>query len=240
MKNPVIFRVRENRPTQIACIAVVFALLSIFSSIATSCKKTAKGRIEQKFEEYVNKKFANPSDFIKITSIELEDSLNIREMCESYLTELSPDSIDSKVSEEEELMSSLANKVPVWFKRNNREYVLQLISSEGAYIRLRPIWNKLKEEYGKVDSLNLIDRYYVIKAQVKENNSNVIKEFYATDYMIVDSLVISDKKIMHKDSPREVLVLCDALESYIKAVKIRLDFLEELRNFNDKQMMVAM
>lgn len=202
----------------------------------SSCNYSQKSKLELKFEEYVNKNFADPSDLIEIASIELEDSIDMREFCDLYLNGFyHPDSIENKVNEQLELMVSLAKQVPAWFKYRNREYVMQLWNSEGPYVTLRSEWELLKEEYDKVDSLNLIQKMYVIKARVKQENKTIMKEFYATDYMIVDSVAISDKEILHKDSPQEVLALTDALDAYMNVVRIKMDYLKEIISFNRKQ-----
>ena len=63
----------------------------------------------------------------------------------------------------------------------------------------------------------------------------IMKIFYAVDYMIVDSLAISDKEIPITDCPHDVLAFTEALDSYIKLVKIKLDYLNEITEFNNKQ-----
>ncbi len=201
-----------------------------------SCNHPQKSKIELKFEEYVNRNFANPSDLIEIASIELEDSIDMREYCNMYLNGIyHPDSIETKVLEELNFMASLANQVPSWFKYSNREQVMRIVNSDAIYVTLRPKWKHLKEEYEKVDSLNLIQKMYVIKARVKQEDKIIMKKFYATDYMIVDSMAISDKEILHTDSPQEVLALTDALDSYMNVVNLKMDYLNEIINFNTKQ-----
>ena len=240
MKNPVIFRVGRSRPPKIGCLAIVFIAIAICNITIISCKNTPKGRVEQKFEEYVKKNFANPSDYIEIASIELEDSLDMKELCQLYLIESCPDSIEPKITQQMEFAASLTKKAPEWFKDMNKEHIMSLLKSDGYFLRLNPKWSYLKEEYEKVDTLNLIQKFYLIKARVRDNGKTTIKDFYAVDYMIVDSLVINDKPILQKDSPREVLVLTDALESYMEAVRIKMDYLKEFIDYNNKLQQVTL
>lgn len=221
--------------TTTKCQAVIFIIIAVFSLGAISCAKPPKGRIEQLFETYVDKNFANPSDLIEIASIELEDSIDFRQICELYLNQYCPDSVDSKIIDQIMLMPVLAKQAPTWFNRRNGEYDLRLISSEISDLRLAPGWEHLKREYEKVDTLNLIERFYTIKARVKQNEETIMKIFYAVDYMIVDSLAISDKEIPITDCPHDVLAFTEALDSYIKLVKIKLDYLNEITEFNNKQ-----
>lgn len=234
MKNTVIFRVWRNCPLKIGYLSLVVMVATICSVAVVSCSKCPKGRVEQKFEEYVKRNFANPSDFVEIASIELEDSLDMKELCETYINESCPDSIELKISQQMVLASSLIKNAPTWFKEMNKEHIMGLLKSDDYFLRLNPKWEYLKEEYCKVDSLNLIQKFYRIKARVKENGSVLIKDFYAVDYMIVDSLKISDKEILQKDSPREVLDLTDALESYMESVRIKMDYLKEFIELNNK------
>ena len=239
MKNPVIYRVGRSRPPKIGCLAIVAIVITIFGVAVISCSKHPKGRVEQKFEEYVKKNFANPSDFVEIATIELEDSIDFRDFCQLYLTQMSPDSIDFKISEQIQLASTLIKKTPKWFKESNKEHIMYLLNSDSYFERLYPKWQSLKKEYFKVDSLNLIQKFYHIKARVKENGSIGMKDYYAVDYMIVDSLIISDKEILQNDSPREVLDLTDALDSYMKSVRIKMDFLKEFIELNNKMQQLA-
>lgn len=234
MKNPVIFRVGGSRPTKIGCLAVIFFMITICGIIAPSCSDTHKGRVEQKFEEYVKRNFANPKDFIEIASIELEDSLDMRELCELYINDSCPDSIEPKITHLVESATRLANRAPQWFKDENRSHVWGLINSESRYVRLDAKWQYLKDEFERVDSLNLVQKMYVIKARIKDGNNVTLKNYYAVDYMIVDSLKIDDSPILQQDSPREVLALTDALEDYMKVVRIKMDYMKEWIDLNNK------
>lgn len=215
-------------------------MATICSVIVTSCGNTPKGRIEQKFEEYVNGNFANPSDMIEIASIELEDSIDMREYCELYLNE-HPDSIISKIKNQLFVMAYFAKRVPKWFKRDNGEYAMNLLSSYSALplVSLPAKWESLKDEYGKVDSLNLVQKMYILKARVKQGDNIVMQNFYVTDYMIIDSIKISNKEIRHSDSPQIVLNLTDALDSYVTDVSKVTSFYKDLVEFNNKQMQVS-
>lgn len=208
--------------------------------MAPSCKKAPKGRIEQKFDEYVEKNFANPNDFIEIASIEMEDSLDMRALCELYINESCPDSIEPKITQLVNRCASLANRAPQWFKDETRSQVWDLINSESRYVRLGTKWQYLKDEFGKVDSLNLVQKMYIIKARIKDGNDVALKNYYAVDYMIVDSLKIDDKPILQNASPREVLVLYDALEDYMKVVRIKMDYLQEWIDYNNKLQQVTL
>ena len=75
---------------------------------------------------------------------------------------------------------------------------------------------------------------YVIKARIKDGNNVTLKNYYAVDYMIVDSLKIDDSPILQQDSPREVLALTDALEDYMKVVRIKMDYMKEWIDLNNK------
>ena len=66
-----------------------------------------------------------------------------------------------------------------------------------------------------------------------------MQKFYATEYMIVDSIVISDKGINHRDSPQQVLTLTDALDAYMKDLEKATSFYQELVEFNNKQIQVS-
>ena len=239
MKNPVIFRVGRSRHPQTGCLAIVCIVLVICSITITSCKNTPKGRVEQKFEEYVKRNFANPSDLIEIASIEMEDSLDMRALCELYLNESCPDSIEPKITQLVKSAAVLSNQAPQWFKDETRSHVWDLINSESRYVRLGAKWQYLKDEFEKVDSLNLVQKMYNIKARIKEGNKVILKNYYAVDYMIIDSLKIDEKPILQHDSPREVLVLTDALEDYMKVVRIKMDYLQEWIELNNKLQQVA-
>lgn len=220
-------------------IAIILIIVQLAIGLY-SCNRSQKSKIELKFEEYVNKNFATPSDLIEIASIELEDSINMREVLDLYLNgSCRPDSIESRITEQFELMSSLFKQTPTWFKNYNKEYIIKLINSESSYLTLSPKWEYLKEEYEKIDSLNLIQKEYVIKARIKQNDKIVMREFYAIDYMIVDSLAISSEKILYKDLPQEIRSLLDALDSYMEAVRLKRNYIHELISFNNKQQQVS-
>lgn len=240
MKNPVIFRVGRSRPPKIGCLAIIFLMIAFCGIIVSSCKNTSKGRIEQKFEEYIKSNLANPNDFVEIASIELEDSLDMRELCKLYIYESCPDSIQTKISHLVESCASIANRAPQWFKDESRNHVWNLIHSESSYVRLDAKWQYLKDEFEKVDSLNLVQKMYIIKARIKESGNVTLKNYYAVDYMIVDSLAIDDKPILHNNSPREVLVLTDALEDYMEVVRIKMDYLQEWIDFYNKLQQVIL
>ncbi len=240
MKNPVIFRVGKCRPPKIECFAVIFMIMAFYGVIVSSCKHIPKGRIEQKFEEYIKRNLANPNDFVEIASIELEDSLDMRELCELYINKSCPDSIEPKITQLVESCAFIANRMPQWFKDESRNHVWHLINSESRYIRLDVKWQYLKDEFEKVDSLNLVQKMYIIKARIKESGNVTLKKYYAVDYMIVDSLAIDNKPILQNDSPREVLVLTNALKDYMEVVRIKMDYLQEWIDFNNKLQQVTL
>lgn len=239
MKKNVIFRARISRTHKIGCV-IIFIMAVLWSAIVTSCGNTPKGRIEQKFEEYVKKNFANPSDMIEIAGIELDDSIDMKEYCELFLSE-HPDSIVSKIRQQITIMGYFAKRVPTWFRRKNSDIAMSLLAeySELPLVTLESKWKVLKDEYEKVDSLNLIQKMYIIKARVKQGDNIMMQKFYAVDYMIVDSLRISDKEIPHTDSPQIILNLTDALDSYMTAANKATSFYKDLVEFNDKQIQVA-
>ena len=124
-----------------------------------SCNYPEKSKIELKFEEYIRKNSANPSNLVEIASIELEDSVDMRELYELCLSEPA-DSIIFKISKQMNVMSYFAKRVPDWFKRDNGEYAMYLVSSysDVPLVTLQSKWENLKKEYEKVDSLNLTQK----------------------------------------------------------------------------------
>lgn len=74
MKNPVIFRVRGNRPPQIGCLLIVFIMMTaVCGFITTSCNKTNKTHVEVN----TNDSISHQQEIDSLASIMLTlDSIN--------------------------------------------------------------------------------------------------------------------------------------------------------------------
>ena len=55
-----------------------FLLVVIAALIMSACTKTSEDKVTEAFKEYVKTDFGNPSDFIKITRIEKQDTLDMK------------------------------------------------------------------------------------------------------------------------------------------------------------------
>lgn len=213
----------------------ILALSSlIFSSVILSCESQSKGRIETKFQNYVNNNWGDPKDLIEVISVVETDSFNIL----SHVNEIEKVSLDSLQKEmlvRAERLLYLAPKLPHQKREEIGKKVLPLIIEVNAnLLKDMASYNSKKEEVKRlaanIDSAMSVSRNYIIKARIKQDDEIVVKEYYAMDCFAIDSVIFSYAPIKVSDFPPQTYELVTTMRDFWDIIDKQLTYNEKLLN----------
>lgn len=182
----------------------------------TGCDVSIENQIEQKFEEYVNENFDDPSSVDEITKVLLVDSFDVKELINSYKYIVNTDTFPEPRYSAEELESYVNKNLYKisHLPENSKVDVSQ--SVKDSYNNMQRIVDFLEENenlmkylkdsinsyISKIDTSNCDLFYtYKIKFRVKENGNKKLHECYAIVNAKNGNIKIQDQVLKIKDVP---------------------------------------
>lgn len=210
-------------------------LISICLGITFSCDTLMKDRIEIKFQDYVSNNVDNPKDLVEVVSIEKTDSFDILQHINGCINDVSLDSLRNGKIKYMEKLIYLAPKLPDNIRAEIGEKVLPIILEYKNQVYSDVASYNLKKKelsllYEGIDSTKAVQRSYLIKARIRHNGDVVMKEFYAMDCCIIDSVVISDTPIQTENLPSQVSEALTVLNEFWAIIKKEMKFIKILQN----------
>lgn len=213
----------------------IFVLsILICSSIILSCESQPKGRIETKFQNYVNENFGNPKDLIEIISVVETDSFDVLSHV-NKIEDVSLDSLQKIMLTYSERLLYLAPKLPNQKREEISKKLLPLIVEvQSTHIHDISSCNskreKLRQLAAGIDSTMAVSRSYTIKARIRQGGEIMVKEYHATDCFAIDSVVFSDTPIKVADFPNQMSEIVTTIGDFWDIIKKYLAYNDRLLN----------
>ncbi len=191
-------------------------LSCLFLLFITGCDVSIENQIEQKFEEYVNENFDDPSSVDEITKVLLVDSFDVKELINSYNYIVNTDTLpeprysatelESYVNKNLYKISHLPEKSKADLSQsvkdsyNNMQEIVDFL--EENEILMKYLKDSINSYLSKIDTSNCDLFYtYKIKFRVKENENKRLHEYYAIVNAKNGNIKIQDHVLKIKDVP---------------------------------------
>lgn len=81
-----------------------------------------------------------------------------------------------------------------------------------------------------IDSTMAVSRNYIIKARIKKDGEIVVKDYYATDCFLIDSVIVSTTPIKIADLPSQTSEILTTLSDFWDVIDKQVKYTNRLSN----------
>lgn len=202
-------------------IKKILGILFVICVVLCSCEDTAEKKIEKSFRNYGKENFASSNSIRDIISIEPNDTISIemlKETAKEYISLADSGLWVNRIKPDPKYKALQNNtKVP----KHLREKFQSTLDAwyyffTGNAMKIGLSLETLKNAVAQTENDNTSFVEYNIKARIKENGVQSVKEYYAivnnNDY---ENILIQDHKITTDECPESVQTLMNSIGDWV-------------------------